>query len=116
MAVVNPAIEFMTGVPVVVWRGANAGDTFAPFVLTKQHGFVGSIQFGGTTLTGATIELQQSNDGVSYFQAKDPSGVDIEVVAAGGIFELSLGVVYVKPNFAVSGSAAGVNVFLALRG
>lgn len=68
---------------------------------------VASVQFGGT-FGGATVVLQGSNDGVTYYTLKDLQGNDISVTAA-GYAEFSSGAAFIKPSLS-GGAGDSVNI------
>lgn len=113
MATVSPAISTLSGVPRVVWTGIVTGDTINSFALTEQWGLAGSVQISGT-FGGATVTLQHSNDGTTWFDAKDLNNTTVSG-STNAIFEVSLSSLYFRP--AVSGgSANSLNVIIVFRG
>lgn len=113
MATVPPTITPSGGVPRVVWSGIVTGDTINAFTLTEQWGLAGSVQISGT-FGGATVKLQHSNDGTTWFDAYDLNNTAVSATA-NAIFEISLSSVYFRPAIS-GGSANTVNVILVLRG
>lgn len=114
MATVSPVFSnAIPNVPRVIWEALATGDTVDQFVSRQQYGLAASVQISGT-FGGATVTLQHSNDGTTWFTAKDIFGNDVEVTAA-GIFELSLSSVYLRPAIS-GGSGDDVDVVLVLRG
>ena len=101
------------GVPSVRWTGIAAGDTCTPYLVRNRYGFVGSIQISGT-FGGATVTLEQSNDGVTYFPATDTLGSAISATA-GEMSEMSLAAVYLKPVI-TGGSGGSISVIIVFRG
>jgi hypothetical protein len=113
MATVSPSISTLSGVPRVVWSGIVTGDTITSFALTEQWGLAGSVQISGT-FGGAIVTLQHSNDGTTWFDAKDLNNATVSTTT-NGIFEVSLSSLYFRP--AVSGgSGNAVNVIIVFRG
>lgn len=117
MATVSPAIDFVTAqaakVPRVTWNDIVTGDTITTLPIAAQAAVAGAVQIGGT-FGGATVTLQASNDGVTYFTMKDLTGVSISTATA-ALFEFTTAAMYVRPAV-TSGSANAVDVTLMLRG
>jgi len=114
MATVTPTFNnSVTGVPRVIWEALATGDTVEAFTLLQQYGLAASVQISGT-FGGATVTLQHSNDGDTWFTAKDMFESDV-TATTNAIFELSLSSVYFKVNIS-GGSGDDVDVILVLRG
>jgi hypothetical protein len=117
MATVSPAFDFVTAqaakVPRVTWADIVTGDTITAFPVAAQAAVAGAVQFGGT-FGGATVGLQVSNDGTTYFDMKDLGGTVISATAA-ALFEFTTAAMYIRPVIA-SGSANAVDVTVVLRG
>lgn len=117
MATVSP--EFLSlqaqdqNIHYTKWTGAVTGDTLEPRISPAQVPIAGAVQFGGT-FGGATVKLQASNDGVTYFDMKDLSGTAISATSA-SLFEFTTAAIYLRPSL-TSGSGNSVNVTLMLRG
>lgn len=101
------------GVPSVVWADIAPGDTGTPYLVRNRYGFVGSVQISGT-FGGATITLEQSNDGVTWFPAVDTLGNAISATSA-EIAEISLAAIYLKPVIS-GGTGSSVDVIIVFRG
>lgn len=116
MATVSPAISLIPSqagaVPRVTWAGIVTGDTLDALALPGSTS-AASVQFSGT-FGGATVKLQASNDGTTFYDMKDASGTTISATA-GAYFEFSTAAVYIRPSIA-SGSANSVNAIVRLRG
>lgn len=95
------------------WTGAVTGDTIEPRISPAQVPIAGAVQFTGT-FGGATVKLQVSNDGVTYYDMKDLSGVVISSLAP-AFFEFTTAGIYLRPVL-TGGSGNSVNTFLTLRG
>lgn len=114
MATVSPVIKGTTeGIPYLIWEELATGDTINAFALTEQWGLAGAVQISGT-FGGATVKLQHSNDGTTWFDAKDVLGNTV-TATANAIFEVSLSSAYFRPAIA-SGSGNDVDVRIVLRG
>lgn len=113
MPTVTPAITPLASVPRVVWSGIITGDTINAFTVSGQWGLAGSVQISGT-FGGATVTLQHSNDGSTWFDAKDVSGSTVTATSA-AIFEVSLSSLYFRPAV-TGGSANSINVIVVFRG
>ncbi len=117
MSTVSPAFDFVQAqaakVPRVTWADIVTGDTLTAFPIAAQAAIAGAVQFGGT-FGGATIGLQASNDGVTFFDIKDLGGTVISATAA-ALFEFTTAAMYIRP--VISGGAANaVDVVVVLRG
>jgi hypothetical protein len=110
--VVSP-IGSPDGVPRVVWAALAPGDTGTPYLVRNRYGFVGSIQISGT-FGGATVALEQSNDGTTWFPAVDPLADPISATT-GEIWEISLAAAYLRPTI-TGGTGSAVNVIIVFRG
>ena len=114
MATVSPVLSnAIPHVPRVIWEALATGDTVNGFTSRQQFGLAASVQISGT-FGGATVLLEHSNDGVTWFTAKDLQNTDVSVTAD-GIFELSLSSVYLRPAIS-GGTGDDVDVILVLRG
>lgn len=114
MAAVSPNIVFITpGIPVVKWEAANSTDGASAYALNGRLGLSAAIQVVGT-FGGATVKLQVSVDGVTYYDLSDTAGNPISATAA-GIFEFSTSAVYIKPDIS-GGTGDDLDIFVALRG
>lgn len=116
MPVITSAITMVgspDGVPSVRWTGIAAGDTCTPYLVRNRYGFVGSVQISGT-FGGATVTLEQSNDGTTWFAATDTLGAAISATA-NEISEMSLASIYLKPVI-TGGAGSNVNVIIVFRG
>lgn len=117
MSTVSPAFDFVQAqaakVPRVTWADIVTGDTITAFPIDAQAAVAGAVQFAGT-FGGATIGLQASNDGTTFFDIKDLGGTVISATAA-ALFEFTTAAMYIRP--VISGGAANaVDVIVVLRG
>lgn len=101
------------GVPRVVWANLAPGDTGDAYLVRERYGFVGSVQISGT-FGGATVALEQSNDGTTWFPAVDPLGAAISATA-NDISEMSLAAAYIRPTI-TGGAGSSVSVIVVFRG
>ena len=117
MATVSPAIDFVSAqaakVPRVTWAGIVTGDTLTALPIAAQAAIAGAVQFKGT-FGGATIGLQASNDGTTFFDIKDLGGVAISATAA-AFFEFTTAAMYIRPVI-TGGAANAIDVVVLLRG
>ena len=111
-AIVSP-IGSPDGVPRVVWGGLAPGDTGNAYLVRNRYGFVGSVQISGT-FGGATVALEQSNNGTTWFAAEDPVGAAISATA-NSIWEISLAAAYLRPTI-TGGTGSNVDVIIVFRG
>lgn len=117
MATVSPTFDFVQAqaarVPRVTWADIVTGDTIVSLPVDAQAAVAGSVQFGGT-FGGATVALQASNDGVTFFTMRDLSGAQVSTTAA-ALFEFTSAAMYFRP-LVTGGSANAIDVTLVLRG
>lgn len=116
MATISPTVSVAgapDGVPRIVWSAAATGDTLEPYLLRNRYGFVGAAQISGT-LGGATVALEISNDGTTWFELSDTLGNGISTATA-AIYEISTAAAYVRPTL-TGGSGNAVDIILVLRG
>lgn len=117
MATVNPAFNFVAAqaakVPRVVWADIVTGDTITALPIAAQAAVAGAVQFGGT-FGGATVGLQASNDGTTFFDLKDLSGSTVSTASA-ALFEFTTAAMYLRPVVA-GGAANAIDVTVVLRG
>lgn len=117
MATVSPAFDFVTAqaakVPRVTWADIVTGDTITALPIAAQAAVAGAVQFGGT-FGGATVGLQTSNDGVTYFDMKDLGGTTVSATA-NAIFEFTTAAMYLRP-VVTGGAANAIDVTLVMRG
>jgi hypothetical protein len=118
MPTVSPAIAAVQvsggSTPRLSWSGIITGDTINAFGVAGQGGVRGSVQIGGT-FGGATVTLEGSNDGTTYFTLKAlDNSTNISATAA-AYFEFSTAALYIRPAVA-GGSANSINVTVVLRG
>jgi hypothetical protein len=117
MATVTPTFDFVSAqsgkTPRVTWADIVTGDTLTAFPVAAQAAVAGAVQFGGT-FGGATVGLQVSNDGVTYFDMKDLSGTTISTASA-ALFEFTTAAIYIRPTL-TGGSGNAVTTTLMLRG
>jgi hypothetical protein len=72
-----------------------------------------AVQFGGT-FGGATVGLQASNDGVTYFNLKDLGNIAISATA-NAMFEFTTSAMFLRP-VVTGGTADAIDVTVVLRG
>lgn len=117
MAIVSPAFDFVTAqaakVPRVTWADIVTGDTITTLPVAAQAAVAGAVQFGGT-FGGATVKLQVSNDGVTYFDMKDLVGTTISATA-NALFDFTTSAMFLCP-VVTSGSGNAIDVTVVLRG
>jgi hypothetical protein len=117
MATVTPAFDFVATqsgkTPRVTWADIVTGDTLTALPIAAQAAVAGAVQFDGT-FGGATVGLQVSNDGTTFFDMKDLGGTVVSATSA-ALFEFTTAAMYIRPVIA-SGSANAVDVTVVLRG
>jgi hypothetical protein len=117
MATVSPVISSVQvqgrDVHRVTWTGIVTGDTINAFGIAGDGPINGAVQIGGT-FNGATVTLEVSVDGTTFFPiAKDTGGTTLSATAA-ALFDFATSAIYIRPKL-TSGSANAVNVALVLR-
>ena len=114
MATVSPVMTPTSeGVPRIIWEGVATGDTLTAYAVQQQYGLAASIQISGT-FGGATVTLQHSNDGSTWFTATDMFE-NVVTATSDSMFEVSLSSAYFRPAIS-GGSSNDVDVILVLRG
>jgi len=117
MATISPEFTKTTirgqTVTTVLWEAVATGDTLNAFGLIDTAAVAGSVQISGT-FGGATVTLQVSNDGTTWFDAKDLSGNTMDATS-NSYFEFTSAALYMRPAIA-SGSGNDVDIILSLRG
>lgn len=113
MATITPALTVTNGVGVLTWTGVSTADTMTTKHIPERVGVIGSVAFTGT-FGSATVKLQGSNDGTTYFDLKDVTGNTISATA-NAYFEFSLSCLYLKPASS-GGTADNVEVTVVMRG
>jgi hypothetical protein len=114
MPTVNPAFSVVQAqgqdVHRLYWSGIITGDTIVSFAVPT--GTIGAVQIDGT-FGGATVALQASVDGTTFYTMRDPNNTQISVTAA-GYFEFETSAVFLRP-LVTSGAANSINVKVVLR-
>jgi len=117
MPTVSPAFDFAQAqadkVPRIIWADLATGDTIDAFPIALRSAISGAVQFGGT-FGGATVKLQVSNDGVTFFDMKALDGTAISATAA-ALFTFTTAAMYIRPSIA-AGTGDAVDVTVVLRG
>jgi hypothetical protein len=117
MATVSPAFDFVqaqgASVPRVTWSDLATGDTITSFPIASQAGIAGAVQFRGA-FGGATVGLQASNDGVTFFYVTNLLGAAISTDSA-ALFEFTSAALYLRPII-TGGTGDAVDVIVVLRG
>lgn len=98
---------------IVTWTAIANADTATPFLPVELDTAIASVQISGT-FGGATLTIQQSNDGTNWFTVKTPTNDNV-VATAAGMFEVSLSGLYIRPSIS-GGSGSSINVILVTRG
>jgi len=117
MATVSPTFSIVQAqaqsIPVATWADLATGDTITSLGIPGADGVAGAVQFGGT-FGGATVKLQASNDGSTFFDMKELGGTPISTGSA-ALFEFTTAAVYVRPAIS-GGTGDAVDVTVVLRG
>ena len=117
MATVSPSFDSVQAqaayVPRITWANIATVDTVVALPVSAQAAVAGAVQFKGT-FGGATISLQVSNDGITFFDIKDLGGTVVSTTSA-ALFEFTTAAMYIRP--AVSGGVGdSISVVVMLRG
>lgn len=96
----------------LLWSIMASADTITELPIGGKEFTRGAVQFSGT-FGGATVKLQVSNDGTTYYDMKDVSGATVSVTAA-GYFEFQTAGIYLRPSIA-GGTGDAVTATVILR-
>jgi hypothetical protein len=117
MATVSPAYSSVQAqgenVPRIIWEALATGDTVVAAAIPYQAAIAGSVQIVGT-FGGATVKLQVSNDGSTFFDMVDLGANALEATA-NAFFEFTTAAVYLRPAIS-GGTGDDVDVIVCLRG
>jgi len=111
MAVVSPTTQISNDL--YSYIAIAASDTTLPLRLEGGWGLVMSVQVldgGGSGFNSGTFTVQLSNDGTTWFTAKDINGNDVTFTANGG-FEMSTGARFIRGS--ADGSIANVDMYVS---
>lgn len=97
----------------VKWTAMATAVANSALTVAGQLGLVGAAQISGT-FGGATVTLQCSNDGTTWFDMSDVSGT-VMTATGNSFFEFSTAALYIKPLIS-GGTNDDVDVTLVLRG
>lgn len=111
MAVVIPVLTSLVpqrlgnNVAIYTWTGLATGDTGGPL---NGPGFTdASYQIGGT-FGGATVVIEGSNDGITYFTLVDPFNVALSFTSAAFAQILPIAL-WIRPRVS-GGAAVAINI------
>lgn len=114
MATISPNTDGpISTAQVVNWTGISTGDTINSYAIPDEFGAIGCVQITGT-FGGATITLEVSNDGTTWFNLTDLQGAGISATA-NKFADFTTAAIYIRPAI-TGGSSDSVNVRLAFRG
>ena len=114
MATITPNTDGpISTAKVVNWTGIATGDTINSYAIPEELGVSGCVQITGT-FGGATVSMEVSNDGDTWFILKDANNAVI-TVTANGFADFSTAAIYIRPVIS-GGTADSVNVRAAFRG
>ena len=74
-----------------------------------------SVQMTGTWGSGGSVDLEGSNDGVTYFTLHDQFGVTISL-SANGLVAVAEAVLYMRPRVTAGDGTTDIDVTVFLRG
>jgi len=98
---------------IVTWETLTETDTCETWDVTGSKLRNASVQLTGTW-GSATVVLQQSNDGTTWFTADDFEGTAVSATA-NAFFQLSLSARYLRPSTS-GGTGSDVDIVLVMRG
>lgn len=113
MALITPALDVTLPVPRVLWSAVDAASTFNPWAMQAQYGLAGAVQVSGT-FGGATIAMQVSNDGATWFPLLDLQGAPV-TATANKLSEFTTSAAYMRPSIS-GGVGTALTVAMVLRG
>ena len=114
MATISPNTDGpISTANVVNWTGAATGDTINSYAIPEEFGAIGCVQITGT-FGGATVTIEVSNDGTTWFALNDIKG-DAVSATADAFFDFTTAAIYVRPAIS-GGTSDDVDVRLSLRG
>lgn len=114
MATISPNTDGpISTAQVVNWTGIATGDTINSYAIPDEFGAIGCVQITGT-FGGATITLEVSNDGTTWFNLTDLLGASVSAIS-NYFTDFTTAAIYIRPAIA-GGSGDSVNVRLAFRG
>lgn len=90
------------------WTQLGAGEAGARYETGMMRGALSAVQVDG--ISGHTVAMQVSNDGVSWYALKAYDGSTDILFTADGLVEFSTGARYIRPF--VAGGAGSVTVNL----
>ena len=95
-----------------VWSGISTGDTITEAVPPREFPLLASVEISGT-FGGATVDMQVSNSGSTYFTLTDTNGQKISTTSAMLVDFSSAGYKF-KPSI-TGGTGDSVTVTLIMR-
>jgi hypothetical protein len=118
MATINPVVANVSyesggiSAQTITWTGITAqSDTVGAYDRIDLGDR--SIQVTGN-FNGGTVQLQGSNDGVSFFPLTTPAGVTIQFTAP-GLLQVTEACLFVQPVFSTATTGANVTAVMAAR-
>jgi gamma-glutamyltranspeptidase len=96
-----------------IWEAVASGDTLVAVATPNGSATNAAVQILGT-FGSATITLQASNEGTTFYSIKDMHGTAISTTSAAG-FEFVSSAAYLRPTSA-GGTADDIDIILTLRG
>ena len=114
MATISPNTDGpISTAKVVNWTGIATGDTINAYSIPEEFGAIGCAQITGT-FGGATVTVEVSNDGTTWFTLLDLQGAPISATA-NDFADFSTAAIYIRPVIS-GGTSDNVNVRAAFRG
>ena len=114
MATVNPSKNGpISTANVVNWDGIATGDTINSYAIPEEFGAIGCVQISGT-FGGATVTVEVSNDGTTWFGLKDLQGTAVSATA-NAFADFTCAAIYMRPAIS-GGTGDSVNVRVVFRG
>jgi hypothetical protein len=114
MATISPNTDGpISTANVVNWTAVSTGDTINSYAIPEEFGAIGCVQITGT-FGGASVTMEVSNDGTTWFGLTDLQGTPV-TATANTFADFSTAAIYMRPAI-TGGSSDSVNVRVAFRG
>ena len=113
MATVSPTTQVIGGDPFVTWTGIATGDTIESFAPGDKQGLAFGFQATGT-FGGATVTLEASNDGTTWFELTD-NNLSAISATSNAYFDGGSAARYFRPTI-TGGTSDDVDVVMSFRG
>jgi hypothetical protein len=114
MATISPNTDGpISTAKVVNWTDIATGDTINSYIIPEEFGAIGCVQITGT-FGGATVSMEISNDGSTWFGLTDLQGAAI-IATTAKFADFSTAAIYMRPAI-TGGTSDSIDVRVAFRG